>query len=260
MLKDFSMSKAYSHEYNRIYEIVVSDLLRRTFSNTPLKKSGHSQFKKILSRDFVPLANSIETMNALNKLSIWMIENRKHIVSSCFFGSTVSNCTTKTSVSIPKENGEYTLNTILVGPSDIDGLIIVDKKIGAFPSHISTFKKYDSFCLSGEDENKDILTNVMVILLNELESSIIFSQRLYPMYYRMLIKAGHWILDSAGVRDVLIAHNKKDEESLLSCSFSFYSRRINALSAFLNSLCINRVQDGYVYGAENCPNKLVHQT
>lgn len=259
MLKDFLMLNTYDDNYNKLYEIIVSDLLRRTLTNIPYDLLVETQFNAILTTHFSPYAASDETKKALTKLNIWLVKNKAKIISACFYGSTVSNCTTNQSVSIPKNKGKYIKDTVVVGPSDVDGLIVTDGDLTGFPMHMCTYRIYDSSCSVKCVVNKNLLENVSVVSLDKFKLSPILSKKLYPMYYRMLIKAGNWIYDSVGIRDLIISHNTTDEEDLLTHAYKFYNRRITALSLFINSICSNRVNNGYAYGANNCPNKLMYQ-
>jgi hypothetical protein len=234
------------NNYDRLYRIVSSDLLRRTASDTPFN-SYNVQYKHIYHDEFIPIASSSATKKALSYLRDWLVSYDDNILGACFFGSTVSNTTSEESITVPKKHGEYVNDLIMIGPSDVDGLIVTKGGDITLPTIYADYKTYNAEAVLVDTTRQDLLSNIFIIPIDCLTSSIIFEERLFAMYYRMLIKAGFWIKDN-DVSSLIKKHAGNRENEILLDAKQFYARRIRAIIGFLQSLCLNRVESGYMYG------------
>ncbi len=232
-----------------LFDIVVKNILRRISSDMPFNQSFINELSKYISNESIRGLPIEATNSAFIELRKWIIFNDENIVGLCLFGSIVTNACTENSITIPKINNEYLSSTIQIGPSDIDGLIVVKRIKDNLPKVLGDYNIFNDRCELIGKIKRNLLENILVIENEEFENSIIFNKSLYPMYYRLLFKAGIWLRDEEKIKERFIRKTSLTETELLTLATQFYERRIVALLMFLKGICSHRVYHGYLFGS-----------
>jgi hypothetical protein len=233
--------------YEELSTIVVSEIVRRTYSMHPLDTVACKQFDEIFCSTFSPVAEADDTVESLKVLNSWCLENDENIVSACFFGSVVAGVTTNNSISFQKKEDRYITDKVVIGSSDVDGLIVVNKPV-PLPCIIKNSSIYDKAGIFLGQVERNMLDNVVILEKSKLQHSYIFSDDLFPMYYRMLCHGSYWVRDSANIKGQLEKYNSELEFDTMELARKFYGRRISALTTFFQELTKLRVDNGFLYG------------
>jgi hypothetical protein len=233
--------------FNFLIDIISQYLKNRLQMESPLNINHINNGDFNILYEIYKTTKVSDTKQSFIEVINWLKDNNKNIVACCIFGSIINNSCSPYSISIPKENGEYVENRILVGPSDVDALILIkDKKVPQLKNTFGKYELFDEQCNNLQHVEKSLIENIIILKVDEFENSYIFSSRLYPMYYRMFVKGGLWIIDRAHIKEKFLSYAKDENEILISAK-QFYQRRINSIIIYLQNICKIRVNNGFMY-------------
>jgi hypothetical protein len=235
--------------------LVEENINRRVCSNVARNEAVASllaRFGNLSDDEAVHLSESFETSNALVLLNSWFREMGSSIESACFFGSVVSGSTWAATARLIKDGeGNYRADEILVGPSDVDAVVLVrDEGLPAPPSFPAQCSRIDLIG-SERSEPANLLQNVKIVLVDRWSSALFGDRRLTPLYWRMLCRAGAWVRESAqftAAAELTAVGQFGSIGALEAAAAEFNWRRVDALLAFLGRVVRRHADDGFVYG------------
>lgn len=188
-----------------------------------------------------------ETREAFRHFEAWVKEYGTDICGVCLFGSVLMGTTTHESVVVPKERNRYMPDTVWVGPSDVDCIVIGRKHLRRPSPVLARFRHVDSLGRILKKRQFDLLENVQLVALGGLESWLCQNRcRLAPMYWRLMVHSGFWLIGDDGLPssvDRLVKNAVESPEGLSRSAARFYWRRVHALFEFYE-----KVMSGIIFG------------
>jgi hypothetical protein len=236
-----------------VADIIGESLAHMTRSRRATSPTAVAELSRVFSCDFkTDFVKCPETAEALAVFQRWVLQNDESIQGLCFYGSLAADACRQQTAILPKEGGEYISTSVLIGPSDVDAVVVLSSATTTLPKVQSDFVMVDSSARATGRRALDLLDGVTLLQENDLRVTLERDGRLLPMYWRMTTQGGYWARPCRRFHHELKAaatRTNLDSSELERQSRAFYWRRIDAMLSFYRLLLSNLVCEGWMYAA-----------